>query len=449
MTMRSRRDSRVIGRTTALASIALLACFASGCGKTMPVHHSDLKDQAVAKPDSADQAGSSMVVKAGHVEQSSPAASFKDAKLLAEAEDAFRAEDYKRARKLYGKLADDTTNPALVAEKCRFYEGECWRLQMKYTDAMSTYNRLLTDFQYGVYRERAVGRMFEIADFWLEDTRAQLDAERQKAEGKRWFVPWNFMHFNKSKPFLDEEGHALKSLENVYFNDPTGPFAEKALFLAGYVHFHRKNFKEADQLLSQMIEIGERNPPKNDEIKKLRERAIELAILAKQNATGGPSYDGRKAAEALQMIQRAKMTQPEFASQHGEFLDNQMKIIRYQQAEKDYEIAEFYKRVGKAPAAWFYYELVRRRYYGTEFHDKAVARMKEIHADLVAQQSQSEFAKATRREWNKWALGQDTPQLAKDQALPNAPGSALDPSSNSVIPAEYQKPVPREYIPPR
>lgn len=430
--MRSRLRSPRIG--------VLVACWAAaiaGCTSTKSIHQTD----------SADRSGS-MVIKAGHIEDASPEG-FKGAQTMAEAEAAFQEQNYKKAGKLFGKVADDTANPPLVAEKARFHEAECHRLLKNYPDAMATYNKLLTDFQFGVYREQAVGRVFSIADYWLEDTRAQMDKEKEKAEGKRWFVGSNFMHFDKTKPTFDEEGHALKALENVYFNDPTGPYAELALYWAGYVHFCRFNFKEADQLLTQMLEVAERNPPKTEEMRKQRERAFELAILAKNNATGGPHYDGRKAAEALQLIQRMKMTEPEFANSRGEFLDKQMKMIRYQQAEKDYEIAEFYRRTGKAPAAWFYYELVRRRYHGTEFYDKAVARMKEIHGDLLAQESKSEFAKATRREWNKWVLGQETPMLAKDQKAPNLPGQLPERNQDQISPAEYQKPIPSEFGPRR
>lgn len=425
-------------RRVFVVASGLLVALTAGCGVTMPVHKSNPDEKSTA----------SMVIKAGHIEEDG-AQSYKGAKVMAEAEAAFAAENYERARKLFTKVADDTANPALVAEKARFHEAECRRLLKEYVDAVATYNKLLNDFQYGVYRERAVGQMFVIADFWLEDTRKQMDAEREKAEGKRTFVPWNFVHFHKSKPLFDEEGHALKALENVYFNDPTGPYAEEALYRAGYVHFNRGNFKEADQMLSQMIEVAERNPPKSPEAAKLRERAYELAIIAKNNATGGPAYDGRKSAEALQMIQRAKMTQPELAASRGDFLDNQMKMIRQQQAQKEFETAEFYRRIGKAPSAWVCYELVRRRYQGTEFHDKAVARMKEIHTDLVAQQSQSDFSKVARREWNRIVLGQETPQLAKDQSVPAVPGMPADLPHNTVTPVEHQKPVPEEFMPRR
>ena len=39
-------------------------------------------------------------------------------------------------------------------------------------------------------------------------------------------------------------------------------------------------------------------------------------------------------------------------------------------------------RTGHAGSAVFYYELVRRRYQGTEFHDQAIAKMKDLQQDL-------------------------------------------------------------------
>ena len=374
------------------------------------------------------------VVQAGNI-QGAPEANFKGAADMATAEEAFQQENYKKAHKYFGRVADDTSNPPIQAEKARFFEGECSRLRGSYPDAVATFNRLLIDFQYGVYRERAVARMFEIANYWLDDTRAQIDAEKEKSEGKRTFVPWNFVHFDKTKPLLDLEGHALKTLVNVYYNDPTGPFAEKALFLAGYVHFHRRNFREADQLLTQVVKNSDINNKKSE----YRDRALELAILAKNNASGGADYDGRKAAESLKLVQEAKMTSPELVSQRSEFLDNQLKMVRYMQAEKDFNIAEFYRRTGHPASAWFYYELVRRRYNGTEFHDKAVARMGELHGDLTEQQKQSEFAKATRVGFNKWVLGWDTPTLKEGQevpTLPERPENAITPVGNRQPPSE-------------
>jgi len=401
--------------------------------------HSPKPFQKVA---SAKASGESMVIKAGYV-QDGDKLTFKGAADMMAAEDLYLKKEYKKAQKLFERVADDTANPPLEAEKARFFEAECKRLREYYDDAMATYNRLLKDFQYGVYREQAVGRMYEIANFWLKDSRDQIQAEQEKAEGKRWFVPWNYVHFDKRKPLLDQEGRALKMMEQVYYNDPTGPYAEKALFSAGYVHFVRQNFREADELLTQLIESSDRNGGKSE----YRDRAIELAVLAKTNSAGGSDYDGRKTSESLKLIQQAKMTSPELITAKGEFLDNQAKMIHYVQAEKDFNIAEFYRRTGHPASAWFYYELVRRRYQGTEFHDQAVARMKDINVDLNGEHKQGDFARSTRREWNRIILGHEIPTLAKDQAVPAVPG--VMPTHNPVVQTGQQQAIPSEFLPRR
>jgi hypothetical protein len=54
--------------------------------------------------------------------------------------------------------------------------------------------------------------------------------------------------------------------------------------------------------------------------------------------------------------------------------------INMQQAEKDFRVAEFYRRTNHPGSAYFYYEIVRRRYPGTPLAEKAAERMKELEA---------------------------------------------------------------------
>jgi len=437
MLARSLIACRSLGAIHRLA--LLFACFLIGCQGT----------SSQTRPDAPVNPPPSTVAQSAPINASVPVpplppVTYKGAADMVEAENAYRNEDWVKAAKHFGIVAEEKSNPPQIAEKARFFEAEAKRMQFRYPSAMSTYNRLLMDFERGVFREKAVGRMFEIANYWLDDTRKQMDAQREKLDGKRVSVPWNFVHFlDKTKPDFDEEGHALKMLEQVYFNDPTGPYAERALYMAGFVQFHRKKFKEADQLLTQLIEMDDRNGKKS----KLRDQAIELVILAKNNSTGGPDYDGRKAAEALRLIHQTKMTNPELASERGEFLDNQQKMIRYMQAEKDYNIAEFYLRTGHPASAWFYYELVRRRYHGTEFHDKAVAKMTEIRGDLETQKHESELAKSARRKWDKWAFGHDTPTLADGKEVPRLPGQ-LNGNSGVMQAQDLQSVGPKDIVAP-
>ncbi len=79
-------------------------------------------------------------------------------------------------------------------------------------------------------------------------------------------------------------------------------------------------------------------------------------------STGGPDYDGRKVAEARIMVDTALRSYPELAQKESGFLEKQLGSISLQQAQKDYNTAEFYRRTNRAGSAYFYYGLVRRRY---------------------------------------------------------------------------------------
>ena len=119
---------------------------------------------------------------------------------------------------------------------------------------------MLIDFPSGVYREQAMQHVFDIADGWLNDTREEMDEVREKRDGKRWVVWPHFVQLEKTKPFLDEEGRALEALQQVRYSDMTGPLADKALFMAGYVKLVNQDWREADHLFTQLY----KNHPKSE-----------------------------------------------------------------------------------------------------------------------------------------------------------------------------------------
>jgi outer membrane protein assembly factor BamD (BamD/ComL family) len=162
----------------------------------------------------------------------------------------------------------------------------------------------------------------------------------------------------------------------------TGPLADKALFLAGTVKFYRQDYIDADHYFSQLVEMHQNSP--------LAPQALELAIISKHMSTGGPDYDGRKAAEARELVHKAQDKYPELANGKKDFLERQLVSINMQQAEKDYRTADFYRRTNHPGSAYFYYEIVKRRYPGTPLAEKADQRMKELE---VKHQKEIENAK--------------------------------------------------------
>ena len=289
---------------------------------------------------------------------------------LAGAHELFRRGEYSKAERVYHHIAENTKNTDVTAEEARYYEAECLRLQNKYPKAADTYNKMLTTFPSGAHREQALKRMYDIANYWLHDTDEEM---KSKQDGKHWFVvPASFVHFDKTKPLLDEEGRAIQILDNVKINDMTGPLADKALWLSGTVKFFREDYVDADHYFSQLVEMHPHSP--------LAPKAMELAIISKHMSTGGPDYDGRKTAEARKMVHQALEKYPELAANKKDFLERQLIGINMQQAEKDFRTAEFYKRTNHPGSAYFYYEIVRRRYPGTPLADKAAEHMKELEA---------------------------------------------------------------------
>ena len=292
---------------------------------------------------------------------------------MAEAERLFADGYHAKAMPIFKELADNTGNNAILAERARFLQAECRRLQGQYPEAVDTYHRLLMDFQTGIHRQEACSRMFEIADYWLDNFRDELIARSTKGEQgifhwhPSWPNPWD-----RTRPTFVEESRATEALELVHTYDILGPKADKALFWCGYVNYIRGNFIEADHFFSQLIELHKDSP--------LRPQAITYAIQAKNNATGGAVYDGRKCAEALHLIYVAEASVPELTRdpEMADQLTRAKFAIRYQQAEKDFRTAEYYERTGHPGSAVFYYELVKRRYTGTQYADIAVARQQAL-----------------------------------------------------------------------
>jgi TolA-binding protein len=345
---------------------------------------------------------------------------------LAGAHELRRQGEYEKARELYNRIAENHKTPPAIAEEARFYEAESLRWLKKYPTSADTYHKVLLDFPAGAYRELAVARLFDIANFWLEDTRKEMDLWEEKKAGKRSWVWMPVCHWEAEKPLLDEEGRAMQALEWVYLNDMAGPLAPKSLFLCGSVKFFREDYGEADHYFTQLCQLHPKSP--------LAPRAFELGIIAKQMGTGGAEYDGTKVAEARQLINTALGNYPTLASdpKKQEFLMNQLASCSAQQAAKDFGRAEFYRWTNHPGAAYFMYEIVRRRYPGTDLAKKSTDRMMELRAAVEKEQQK----KAAEPPQPVRVKAGETKTVSPDTTAPAGPqpSEELAPSPRPVPP---------------
>jgi outer membrane assembly lipoprotein YfiO len=276
-----------------------------------------------------------------------------------------------------GKKAEKQKNTE-IHEECIFNEAECLFAQGYYPKARDMYAKLVKTYPTTRYRREAIERQSYIAEYWLEDTRQEMLQREEVAEGKRWFVPPKLFNWEREKPTFDQENHAVKACEAVFTQDPSGPLAPQALFRAGGVNFYRERYEDADLDYSLLVDQYPRSP--------LAPAAMELAIQAKIRQVGGPDYDGRKLTEARQLVDKAVRSFPELNDKKA-FLDRTLTSINEQQAEKDFKVAEFYRRTKHPGAAHFYYELVRLRYPGTQWEQKALERLNQIREQVEAERA--------------------------------------------------------------
>jgi outer membrane protein assembly factor BamD (BamD/ComL family) len=293
---------------------------------------------------------------------------------LDNAHDLFRQQKFSEAQHVFNSVHRNKNTSLLEAEEALYFEAECLRLQRYYPEAAQLYTKLVDDFPSGAKKAECLRRMFDIANYWLDETRDYMQKRNEQKEGKRsWVWPVAYIHMgDRTKPRLDMEGHAVKLLEKIYLNDIDDhhKVGEQALFWLGNIHFHHESYHEADHFYTQLYEMHKNG--------KHVEEAIELSIICKQLCTGGSQYDGRRLAEARDLIDRAFNAYPKLAHEKKDFLERQQITINMQQADTDYNIAKFYERTGHPGAAFFYYDIACRRYPGTQYAEKAAIRMAEL-----------------------------------------------------------------------
>jgi outer membrane protein assembly factor BamD (BamD/ComL family) len=367
-------------RRAALALIAALAAFGSGCTSTSS---SSMYESITgfAKPNPYDQTTSFtdwFKKPTVDADPASPAAmgertaiDDKARRDIEEAKQLYKAQNYAEAERKFNLIAKAKKLPADVTEDAVFYRGECQRLQANYRAAEGSLKLYIKSYPYGRYTSQANERLFDIANYWLNPTRDRMKHAEEVREGNAsayaimptaWFHP-----FDKSLPMNDVEGHAMGVLEEVRLNDIRGKLAEKSLFYIATVKFFNAEYKDADYYYSQLVE----NYPKSD----LAQKAMKQSIICKQIANGGTAYDTRLVEKCRAYLEEFHR---EYPGKDAEWIKKQLISINHQQADRDYNIARFYERTGHPGSAYFYFEIVKRSYPNTEYARRADEAMNRI-----------------------------------------------------------------------
>jgi outer membrane protein assembly factor BamD (BamD/ComL family) len=263
------------------------------------------------------------------------------------------------ARKAFDKLKKDfpeIAGPDLDV----FIEAEMLLCKGKFTKAVHTYNKLLTDYPESQLREAALDRQFDIGTAFLGGQKiAVLGLFRVKGY---------------------DEG--VKIMEQV--TERAGldsPIGLKAALAVAKSYEKRKKFDEAYlkwwEISLQWV-TGETG---RDAM--LGMARCKHATYNKHPERERPRYDVSGLKTAKSYYEKFELTYPQDAKKIG--VTQTLKQIDEQLASKQLSIGQYYQRTGSKQSANLYYQLVADNWQGTQAAEKA--------KQLLSQNPDSEKAK--------------------------------------------------------
>jgi outer membrane assembly lipoprotein YfiO len=271
---------------------------------------------------------------------------------LAAAEQIFQKGNYPEAIKALEKIAKDRKDSPW-GEKAQYLVAEIYYQTKKYRYAYENYVKLVDTYPSSIYLEKALHREYAIADLWL----ASMDP---RTDPKDKLTFWD--RFNGALPIFDVNGFAIDALEKMQYKNPEDPLIEKAIMRIADHHYEQGNFELASITYDQIIT----NHPKSEFLYRAELDSIDSKIKAYL----GPEYDGTGLEKAKELINQAFKHFPD-RNVGNKDLYKDLDIINEAQAERTFDVGEFYERTGKIKAATYYFSKVVQIYPRSRFAPKA------------------------------------------------------------------------------
>ena len=264
---------------------------------------------------------------------------------------------FREAAKYYNLAARDAADP-VTNEDALFQLGESYFFANDYPKAGVAYGGLLKKFPTSRYVDRVDQRRFMIAEYWLK--LEELDDQ--------WDVLPNFT--NKRRPVADTFGYAVKQLDRIRYDNPTGKLADDATMASAVAHFESAKYGKADELFTDLRE----NFPSSEH----QFRAHLLGLKCKLAKYEGPDYDGSILDDSEELITTMLRHFPGESAEYKDFLNESFKDIRLKKAQRDFSVAQYYDNRKEFGAARIYYEQVRNEYADTNLALESESRLAQI-----------------------------------------------------------------------
>lgn len=249
-----------------------------------------------------------------------------------------------------------------IEQDAMFMLAESYFFADRYIKARDAYDALVKEHPNTRYLDTVIDREWEIARYW----------ERYEDYNPDWALTPNA--YDRTRPWFDTIGHAIKTYDNIRLNDPTGPRADDAIMATANIYFQRGRFDDADYHYTLLRQEYPRS--------ELQFEAHLLGLQAKLRKYQGADYDGSPLEEAKTLVKQLRM---QFAGRLSNEEKERLRTVEAQLnleiASRDYRMAEVYDGTKHYGAARHYYAQVMDKYPSTELADRARERVSQISGE--------------------------------------------------------------------
>ncbi len=276
----------------------------------------------------------------------------------AEGDRLFRAQDYAGAAEAF-KSAIARGPHSTIKQDAMFMLAESYYFGDRYIKARDAYDALVKEHLNTRYMDMVIDREWKIAQYW----------ENYEQHYPDWALTPNA--YDKTRPWFDTIGHAIKTYDNIRLNDPTGPRADDAIMATANIYFQRGRFDDADDHYTLL----RREYPRSE----WQYEAHLLGLQAKLRKYQGEDYDGTPLEEAKTLVRQLRQ---QFADRLPEHEKERLRTTEAQLSQeiatRDYRMAEYFDGTKHYGAARYYYAQVMNKYPQSELATKARERLGEI-----------------------------------------------------------------------
>ena len=226
-----------------------------------------------------------------------------------------RGKLFKKAGQLFDDAAEEARGMALEQDAL-FMQGESYFFANDLIRSRDAFQQLQKEYPRNRHTDRAAARLFSISQYWLDYA---------QAAGDGWYKA-NL--FDKSRPLSNLDANAIRVLDQIRYDDPTGKLADDATMAAAVQHIRNGNFQSADEFLTDL-----RTTFTDSEHQFL---AHMLGIRCKLSLYSGPKYGDLLLQEADELVQQTRkrfpleLREPKYAEE----LAKSAAEVEFRKAEK-------------------------------------------------------------------------------------------------------------------